>query len=93
MNTFDWDGDKNRKNLIKHRIAFEEAMTVFLDENAVEIFDRTVDGEDRYAMIGVSSNGRVLTVCFCLRRFDTVIRIISARKATSSEQKEYREIL
>jgi uncharacterized DUF497 family protein len=93
MITFEWHGPKARLNIQKHGVSFDEAKTVFLDENAVEIFDREVAGEDRYVMFGRSSKGRVLAVCFCLRDWDSVIWIISARRATAGESAEYRGIL
>lgn len=93
MQTFEWYGPKARINIKKHGVSFDEAKTVFLDENAVEIFDREVDAEDRYVMFGRSSKGRVLAVCFCLRDWDSVIWIISARKATAKETAEYRGVI
>lgn len=93
MQTFEWHGPKALINIKKHGVGFDEAKTVFLDENAVEIFDREVDAEDRYVMFGRSSKGRILAVCFCLRDWDSVIWIISARKATAKEAAEYRGIV
>lgn len=93
MITFEWHGPKARLNIKKHGVSFDEARTVFIDEQAVEIFDREVAGEDRYVIFGRSSKGRVLAVCFCLRDWDSVIWIISARKATASEVAEYGSFL
>jgi hypothetical protein len=86
---FEWDSLKDRTNRRKHGISFEEAQTVFLDENALFMSDPEHSGiEDRFLLLGMSSSLRVITVCHCHRR-DKVIRIISARKATKSERNEY----
>lgn len=88
--TFEWDEAKNRENLRKHRVSFEEAQTVFLDENAIRFFDpdHSAD-EDRFLMLGISFRLRVLVVCHCFRVSDAVIRIISARKADKAEEADY----
>ncbi len=87
---FEWDERKDRENRRKHGISFEEAKTVFFDENAVEFHDdEHSQGEDRFLMLGLSGKLRVLLVCHCLRERETVIRIISARKATKKEQEFY----
>ena len=87
---FEWDEAKNRECQQKHRVSFEEARTVFYDEDAVEFFDRDHSGhEDRFLLLGLSSHLRVLLICHCLREGGDVIRIISARKATSNERKLY----
>jgi len=87
---FEWDESKNRDNLRKHRISFEEAQTVFLDENAIRFFDpdHSAD-EDRFLMLGISYRLRVLVVCHCFRVNDSTIRIISARKADKAEEADY----
>jgi len=87
---FEWDETKNRKNTREHAVSFEEAQTVFLDENAVRFYDpdHSTD-EDRFLMLGISSRLRVLIVCHCYRASDTVIRIISARKADRQEEADY----
>ena len=89
---FEWDPGKSRSNLKKHRVSFEEAKTVFFDEGALVASDpdHSVE-EDRFLIIGFSVQLRVLLVCFCERREGDVIRIISARKATSKEQAQYRK--
>jgi uncharacterized DUF497 family protein len=88
--TFVWDDLKAKHNLKKHKVSFEEASTVFLDENAVEFFDPDHStNEDRYLMLGVSCRMRLLVVSYCFRRIGKQIRIISARKATTKEQKAY----
>ena len=87
---FSWDDRKNIANQKKHRVSFEEAQTVFFDEHAIEYDDPDhSDSEDRYLMLGHSYRIRVLVVSYTLRKKDTEIRIISARKATKKEQKAY----
>jgi uncharacterized protein len=87
---FEWDEKKNRENKRKHGVSFEEAQTVFLDENAIRYLDpdHSAD-EDRFLMLGMSFQLRVLVVCHCYRADDTVIRLISARKANQKEAAEY----
>lgn len=88
--TFDWDSGKKLSNQKKHGISFEEAQTVFVDEYALLIHDPDHSGEeDRFVLLGLSAKLRVLVVCHCYRKNDEVIRIISARKATRAEQKQY----
>ncbi len=88
--SFSWDNRKNKSNQKKHAVSFEEAQTVFFDENAIEYFDPDhSDGEDRFIMLGLSSRLRILVVCHCIRENDSEIRIISARKATKKERKVY----
>lgn len=88
---FEWDEAKNRENRRKHAVSFEEAQTVFLDENALRFYDpdHSAD-EDRFLMLGISFRLRVLIVCHCHRASDTMIRIISARKADKQEEADYR---
>jgi uncharacterized DUF497 family protein len=87
---FEWDAAKNRENRRKHSVSFEEAETVFLDENALRFYDpdHSAD-EDRFLMLGISFRLRVLVVCHCHRASDTIIRIISARKADKQEEADY----
>jgi len=83
---FDWNPDKNKSNIKKHGVDFEEAETVFQDEMALELFDdEHSDNEDRYIIIGISSKTRELMVCHCYRNGGNVIRIFSARRATKTE--------
>jgi uncharacterized DUF497 family protein len=90
--TFDWDIAKSTSNQKKHGISFEEAQTVFLDENALMIHDPDhSDDEDRFILLGLSVKFKVLVVCHCYRKRNEVIRIISARRATRAEQKHYWE--
>ena len=87
---FEWDERKNRENRRRHKVSFEEAQSVFLDENALRFFDPDhSQDEDRFLMLGMSFTLRVLVVCHCYREDDSVIRIISARKADKSEQSDY----
>lgn len=87
---FEWDEDKDRENRRKHGVSFEEARTVFYDEDAVEFYDdEHSDWEDRFLLLGVSSRLRMLMVCHCLREDGHVIRVVSARKATAAERKHY----
>lgn len=87
---FEWDENKNKANINKHGISFLEALTVFLDENALVIsdIDHSHD-EERFIILGISKTPRLLVVCHCYRKSDTVIRIISARKATDHESNQY----
>ena len=88
--TFNWDINKNASNTVKHGITFEEATTVFDDDNAIIIKDNThSQDEERFSVIGFSKRLRLLIVCHCFRNEDTVIRIISARNASKSEELLY----
>jgi len=87
---FKWDKRKENANIKKHGISFEEARTAFYDENAIQFSDPDhSDDEDRFILLGMSFKLRVLIVCHCFRESDTVIRIISARKADRNEENEY----
>ena len=90
MYYFDWDDKKNRINLEKHGITFEEASTVFFDDRAL-LFDDPVHSidEDRFLLLGMSETAKICIVCHCYRESDTVIRIISARQATRKEEERY----
>lgn len=84
--SFSWDDEKNRANQKSHGVSFEEAKTVFFDENAVQYPDPDhSDDEDRFLMVGHSYKFRMLIVCHCYREDDFEIRIISARKITKKE--------
>jgi uncharacterized protein len=87
---FEWDPRKDAENQRKHRIAFEEARTVFADEYAVLLDDPDHSAaEDRFLLLGLSASFRVLVVVHTYRRRNDVIRIISARKATKPERQQY----
>jgi uncharacterized protein len=87
-----WNAKKARENLRKHRVSFEEARSVFLDENAKLIADpdHSFD-EDRFVILGLSYRLRLLVVCHAYRESDSVIRIISARRANKREAAPYTE--
>jgi hypothetical protein len=88
---FEWGANKAAANQRKHGVTFDEARTVFFDENAKLINDPDhSDDEDRFVMLGLSSNFRFVLVCHCYREQGNVIRIISARKASTQESKQYR---
>ena len=86
MIQFDWDENKNEINKTKHKLSFEEASSVFFDERAI-LFDdpEHSDEEDRFNIIGMSDQANVCIVCHCYRESDSIIRIISARKAKGKE--------
>ena len=87
---FEWDANKDIINRKKHHISFEEAQTVFYDENALLIDDpeRSIE-EERFILLGFSRRANLLVVCHCYRQSESVIRIISARKATKKEEHAY----
>ena len=87
---FIWDEPKNQLNINSHKISFEEAKTVFFDPNAKVIYDPDHSiNEDRFIILGLSVSLNILVVCHCYREDDNIIRIISARKATTKERKQY----
>ena len=87
---FDWDESKNKLNITKHKISFEEAKTAFFDPNARIISDpEHSSDEDRFILLGINHKLRLLIVCHCYRSKDEVIRIISARKANKLECVQY----
>ena len=84
---FEWDDDKARQNLAKHKIDFEDAKLAFEDPGLVDDDDDTMDyGEDRYRAVGMV-NGQLIAVFYTVR--ETRIRIISARHATRKEISDY----
>ena len=88
---FEWDDEKATANVKKHGISFEDAKSVFRDERAKLINDPDhSEDEDRFVLLGLSETLRLLVVCHCYRGQNHVIRIISARKATTKESKSYR---
>ncbi len=87
---FEWDPSKDTTNRKKHQVSFEEAQTVFFDDFAVQFFDgEHSNAEDRFIMLGMSSEARLLVVVHCEREAGDVIRIISARRATRREATFY----
>ena len=90
MIAFEWDQVKAALNKKKHGVSFEEARSIFYDEYAVQFFDEiNSESEDRFLMLGLSDEARLLLVCHCEREHGNIIRIISARKATKKESKHY----
>ncbi len=96
---FVWDDNKNISNKRKHSVSFEEAQTVFFDENAIEFDDPDHSisfddpdhsiSEERFILLGTSHNLKVLVVCHCYLSNESEIRLISARRATKKEQTVY----
>ena len=85
-----WDESKNRDNIKKHKVSFEEAETVFYDPNGKLISDPDHSkDEDRFIILGLSKMLRLLVVCHCYKEDDETIRIITARKAEKKEAKYY----
>jgi uncharacterized DUF497 family protein len=90
---FEWEAEKAQSNLRKHQVSFEEAARVFLDPNRIETFDgREVYGEDRWKTVGLVEPALLAVVYTVRGEDDEVTRLISARKADSHEQAQYREI-
>ena len=89
---FEWDIAKNELNKKKHKISFEEAQTVFYDENAI-LFDDPDHSleEERFLILGISKTEKICIVSHCYRDNENIIRLISARKATKNETKVYFE--
>ena len=88
---YEWNLIKERLNIAKHGVDFEEAKSVFADEFALVLFDKDhSNDEERFLILGMSQKERILLVVHCYRENDT-IRIISSRKATKNETKQYKE--
>ena len=90
---FEWDEGKNNANREKHGVSFEEARSAFLDENARVLPDpEHSEMEARFILLGLGTSGRILVVCHCYREEEkeSIVRIISARKANREEQRQYR---
>ena len=88
---FEWDKRKAAASLRKHGVSFEEARSVFFDEQARLIDDPDhSEEEDRFVLLGLSGALRLLLICHCYRSEGEVIRIISARRATRMEAKFYK---
>ena len=87
---FEWDPNKAKINVRKHGVTFREAQSVFQDPEALVIDDPDhSQEEERFIILGLSQKANLLVVCHCYRESDTVIRIISARKATTTETEQY----
>ena len=91
----EWDPAKAEQNLREHRVSFQRAVTTFRDPHAVSIFDEEHSGdEDRWITMGSDGSGTILVMVHTFRRIDESsysVRIISARKATERERKQYEE--
>lgn len=88
---FEWDEAKNKSNVQKHGVSFEEAESVFFDEFALLIADPDhSENEDRFVLLGLSAKLRTLLVCHCFEVDAGLIRIISCRKASRKETLLYR---
>jgi uncharacterized protein len=85
--SFEWDEQKRRSNLRKHRIDLADAVTALDDPDALTTPDDDSDEEDRFVTLGADLFGRILIVVYTWR--DDTVRLISARKATPSERKQY----
>lgn len=83
----EFDPRKAKINLRKHGVSFDEAVTVVFDPMALCVEDRVAEGEGRWVLVGMSHLGRLLTVVYTLRK--ERIRIISARRSTRRETKDY----
>lgn len=87
---FEWDENKNNINKAKHGIDFEEAKTVFYDDDAILFDDPEYSiEEERFLILGITKFENLCIVSHCYRNKDDIIRIISARKATKNETKIY----
>jgi uncharacterized protein len=90
MLRFAWDERKNKANRAKHGVWFEEAQTVFHDPHARVFYDpEHSETENRFLLLGMSSAGRALLVVHCYREADSLVRLISARKAAKKEVRAY----
>jgi uncharacterized DUF497 family protein len=87
---FEWGERKNKSNFKKHKIWFEEAQTIWADVKSAEFLDpEHSEDENRFIRIGFSMSNRILIVAFCERDEESTVRLISARKATPKEVKQY----
>jgi len=88
---FEWDEDKAKGNLQKHKISFDEAKTIFNDPALLTFPDQVhSDREDRFISIGMSAKARVLVMVHT-DRGDHIVRVISCRRATRTEQEVYED--
>jgi len=88
--SFEWDAKKEQINTKKHGVNFSEAKTAFYDQNAIQFYDpEHSEDEDRFLLLGTSFQSNTIVVCHCFREEETIIRIISARKADKSETQAY----
>ena len=88
--SFEWNEREDAENRRKHGVSFDEAQTVFFDDNALLMADPDHSGdEERFILLGLSSALRTLVVCHCYRRKGAVVRLISARRADRQEREQY----
>jgi len=91
MIEFEWDSSKASSNMKRHGVSFEEAKTVFFDDYALQFYDEAhSEEEERFLLLGLSNTSKLLMIVHCEREDGNTIRIISARKATSTETKFYK---
>ena len=89
MIKFEWDQRKNKQNIKKHKISFQEAASVFYDDKAYVARDpEHSENEERFIILGFSYKLNALIVCFCERKAGSLIRIFSARKLTKKERSQ-----
>ncbi len=93
---FEWDSNKAGSNIRKHKVSFERCAEIFLDPFAVSVFDdeHSLEKEDRWVTVGKDNNEVILVIIHTFKQIDNNqcnIRIISARKATKKEIKQYNE--
>ena len=87
---FEWNPAKDKANLKRHGVSFEEAKSVFYDDYAVQFYDENhSEEEDRFLLLGMSNRSKLLMIVHCERDNGNKIRLISARKATSNESTYY----
>ena len=87
---FEWEDKKEKANTIKHGVSFDEARSVFYDEYAIQFYDPEYsESEDRFLLLGTSFKLKAHVVCHCFRQEETIVRIISARKADKDEEHVY----
>ncbi|MEX2468519.1 MAG: BrnT family toxin [Pseudohongiellaceae bacterium] len=87
---FEWDKKKEKANIKKHGISFEDARTTFYDEYALQFYDPDhSDDEDRFILLGTNHKLNTLVVCHCFRETELLVRIVSARKADKDEFTDY----
>ncbi|MFK5893467.1 MAG: BrnT family toxin [Pseudomonadota bacterium] len=91
MIEFEWDVSKAASNKRKHGVTFVEAQSVFYDDFAIQFFDdENSEQEDRFLILGLSNQSKILLISHCEKEAGNLIRIISARKATAKERKLYK---
>lgn len=87
---FEWNIEKDKLNTNKHGVSFNEAKSVFYDEYAIQFYDpEHSESEDRFILLGSSFKLNTLVICHCFKQEETIIRIISARKADKDEAQAY----